>query len=73
MSIYVRVYSSGDRVVQHIEPHDVEAQLSYDKVMRFGCALFVDGKCHSFGYLGEERCEALSKELTSQANKDRPL
>lgn len=70
MSIYVRVYSNGDRVVHHLEPNEVERQLSYDKVMRFGCALFVDGKCEATGYLDEERCEALSKELTRQAAKE---
>lgn len=70
MPVYVRIYNNGDRVVRRLDPSEVERQLSYDKVMRFGCALFVDGKCEATGYLDKERCEALSKELTSQATKD---
>ncbi len=70
MPIYVRVYNNGHRVVRTLEPGEVERQLTYDKVMRFGCALFVDGKCEAVGYLGEERCEVLSKELAHQDTKD---
>lgn len=58
----VRIYNNGMRVAEDVtDPAD---WLEYNSVMRFGCALFVDGACKHYGYLGQERCEALEKTLT---------
>lgn len=57
------VYNNGDRVHNGVLPADLSDHIEYNKVMRFGRALFVDGVCHNEGYLGKERCDAIEAEL----------
>lgn len=43
---------------RHLEEH-----IEYNKVFRFGRALFVDGKCVNRGYLSEEDVARIESEL----------
>ena len=61
---YFRVYKDGSKS-QTIEFEDdedgreeLEETIEYNRVMRFGCAQFVDGKCVYNGYLTDEEVEA---------------
>lgn len=55
MTISIRIYNNGSYVVNNVRPEDVEGHIEYNKTMRFGCALVVDGKIENEGYLDEER------------------
>jgi len=49
---YFRVYKDGSKsptIV--IEEKEAKELIEYNKVMRFGCAQFADGKCVYRGYL----------------------
>ena len=59
----VGVYNNGDMVVNGVSAEDLVSHIEYNKTMRFGRALFVDGVIHNVGYLGEERCKALIPEI----------
>lgn len=61
----LRVYNNGDRLKQTL-PHDqAMAEIEYSKANRWGCALFIGSECVQTGYLGEERCAAISAEISS--------
>ncbi len=59
----VRVYNNGDQVVLDIPDDEVEEWVEGNKLLRWGCALFVNGVCRAVGYLGDERCVAIAKCL----------
>lgn len=67
MHTVTRVYNNGDRVTTHFaSTEEMENHLAFSITARFGCAHFRDGKCVSFGYLGQQRCEAIEKELKNR-------
>jgi hypothetical protein len=57
------VYNSGQRKHNGVHPAHLARHIEYNKTMRFGRALFVDGKCVNLGYLSAERCAAIEEEL----------
>lgn len=59
------VYNNGDRVHNGVDPDHLDSHIEYNKVMRFGRALFVDGVCLNEGYLSKERCDAIVAELAA--------
>ena len=64
MSTLVRVYNSGTRViVDDATPELVQYSIDF----RPGCALFLDGEIVQTGYLGQERCEEIARELRTPA------
>jgi len=72
MAKCVRVYNDGS-MKEEIRPDSclsrgrtVRGWLIHNKTFRFGTALFVDGRCHQVGYLGEERCKEISKKLKGE-------
>lgn len=61
----LRVYNNGDRLEQSL-PHDqAMEEIEYSKANRWGCALFIGSECVQTGYLGDERCAAISAEISS--------
>ena len=40
----IRVYPNGDMTYNGVEPQDILTHIWYNRTMRFGCDLFVDGK-----------------------------
>jgi hypothetical protein len=63
--ITIGVYSNDSYKRNIVRPEDLERHIEYNKVMRFGRALFVDGKCVYSGYLNEEKIKEWT-EKTSQ-------
>ena len=63
---YFRVYPNGDRAKAiHLTTKEKDELVGYNKVVRFGCAQFVDGKCVYEGSVPKEiiaAVEALEKE-----------
>lgn len=57
MTISIRIYNSGSYVVNNVRPEDLKEHIEYNKIMRFGCALVVDGKIENEGYLDEKRIQ----------------
>lgn len=55
MTISIRIYNNGSYVVNNVRSEDLEPHIEYNKTVRFGCALVVDGKIENEGYLNEER------------------
>jgi hypothetical protein len=59
-----RVYNDGSRVwILCRSEDDVEEWKEYNLALRPGCALFVGSECIQRGYLSEERCAEISREL----------
>ncbi len=60
----LRVYANKDRnCVVRETFQEATDWLRYNKDMRPGCALFVDGINEQHGYLSEEECNAIEEEL----------
>jgi len=56
--VTIGVYANGDHVVNIVRPEHLEGHIEYNKVMRFGRALFVDGLCMNKGYLSKDAVES---------------
>lgn len=57
---YFRVYPNGDRAkALQLSTKEKYELVEYNKVMRFGCAQFVDGKCVYEGHVSKEIIEAV--------------
>ena len=56
------VYSDGSRKHNGVDSEHLQVHIDYNKTMRFGRALFVDGKCVYKGYLSQEECDAIERE-----------
>lgn len=52
--VTVGVYSNHTHVTNIVRPEDLVGHIEYNRVMRFGRALFVDGVCVHKGYLNEK-------------------
>lgn len=60
----VRVYNNGDRrEFKFSTVEEMDEHLAYSVAARPGCAHFRDGKCVSYGYLGEQLCKDIEAEL----------
>lgn len=53
--ISIRIYNSGNYIVNNVHPDHIEGHIEYNCTMRFGCALVVDGVIKNEGYLDKER------------------
>lgn len=69
--ITVGVYKNGDYKINVVREEHLEDHILYNTTMRFGRALFVDGKCIYDGYLTPSECdawEAKMPEITKDVN-----
>lgn len=57
------VYNNDSFKDNGVAPEHLRGYIKYNLTMRFGRALFVDGKCVHRGYLNEERCLAVERAL----------
>jgi predicted Co/Zn/Cd cation transporter (cation efflux family) len=62
--VTIGVYASGSYKVNVVKPEDLSEHIAYNKVMRFGRALFVDGTCVNPGYLDEDQVKEWEKIIT---------
>jgi len=65
MLTILRVYNNGDRLPQRFPREQALDEIEYSIKWRFGCALFIGSECVQYGYLGPDRCAAISAELSS--------
>ena len=63
MSTTVGVYSNLSYVVNGVLPEHLEDHIDYNKVMRFGRALLVDGKVVHTGYFSESDIPMLEEKF----------
>lgn len=61
-----RYYNDGSYRDNAVKGKDLVGHIVYNQRMRFGTALFINGKPVSLGYLGKERCAIISKELLTK-------
>lgn len=59
MTISIRIYNNGSYVINNVRPEDLEPHIEYNKTMRFGCALVVNGKIENEGYLNKDRIKQI--------------
>lgn len=69
--IVTRVYNNGDRIVKELGPVRGEGEILDCKRFRPGVAVFRDAECVQVGYLGAERCAAISDELRVKIEEQR--
>ena len=62
--ITIGVYSNGSYKVNIVRPEHLLHHIEYNKKMRFGRALFVDGKCEYAGYLSEEKTKEWEEKIS---------
>ena len=60
----LRVYNNGYRTRSKLTLEQASESMRF----RPGCAYFIDGKCVQEGYLGEERCASIAKEISAEAS-----
>ena len=58
----IGLYHNGQYVVNGVLDDHLAGHIEYNKVFRFGRALFVGGKCVYFGYLSEVDCNEYIKK-----------
>lgn len=58
-----RVYNNGEYVDNGVALEDLDNHIEYNKTMRFGTALFINGVCVNRGYLTKKRCNDIEAEL----------
>ena len=53
--ITIGVYSDDSYKINIVKDKDLVAHIEYNKIFRYGRALFVDGKCENQGYLSDRK------------------
>lgn len=59
-------YANGDMKWNGVPTENLADHIAYNLSRRPGRAFFVDGKCLNRGYLTEERCQEIEKELVGK-------
>lgn len=62
----IGLYNSGNFKMNGVLPEHLDAHIEYNKTMRFGRALFVDGKCVYNGYLTDDVVKAFEKRIIDE-------
>lgn len=64
MHVTVGVYKNNEYKYNIVLERDLENHIEYNKIFRFGRALFVDGKCVHQGYLSDEQIEDWTRKIS---------
>ena len=67
----IGVYANGDMKINGVKAENIESHIEYNKTMRFGRGLFVNGKCKHQGYLTDEQVAYYEKLFTSDSKYSR--
>lgn len=62
--VTIGVYNNETFKVNIVKPDDLEGHIEYNMQMRFGRALFVDGKCVYSGYLNDEKIARWTEKIS---------
>lgn len=69
--ITIGIYKNGDYKINVVKEEHLEYHIDYNKTMRFGRALFVDGECLNQGYLDNDEVSEWTekvKDISSRVN-----
>lgn len=66
----VRIAKNGDRTISFRDGDEVNEWVEYNSTMRFGQALFIDGRCIRHGYLTKKECDEIEKLLQEETEKE---
>lgn len=55
--VTIGVYANNSHKINIVKPEHLEGHIDYNKTMRFGRGLFVDGKCVHKGYLDDKQVQ----------------
>ncbi len=72
MNTCIRIYYNGEFRVTNWNSKETEEWVDYNSVMRFGNALFVNGKCRGNGYFSEAECKILEEAISCANNIKSP-
>lgn len=61
----VRIYANGDIVTNVVAEKDLEVHIWYNRNMRPGCSLFIDGEIKSEGCVTKECLERQREKVKS--------
>ncbi|MDX5808800.1 MULTISPECIES: hypothetical protein [Bacillus] len=61
--VSIGVYNNETYVVNIVPDHNLQKHVEYNKIMRFGRALFIDGECVHTGYLSDKKIEVWSEKI----------
>lgn len=56
-----RYYNNGEYTDNGVRKEHLADHIQYNKKYRPGTALFINGVCLNYGYLGQERCDKLAE------------
>lgn len=71
--VTVGVNSNDTFTVNIVQPEHLEGHIEYNKVMRFGRAFFVDGKCVNQGYLSNSKIKEWTEKIAEmEFNMSKP-
>ena len=63
--LYFRVYPNGDRSTHlRLSESEKDELVEHNKIMRFGCAQFVDGRCVFEGRVSKEIIRSVEEEYS---------
>lgn len=62
--VTIGVNSNDSYVINIVRPEHLEGHIEYNKVMRFGRALFVNGECVYEGYLSDATIEKWTLKIS---------
>jgi hypothetical protein len=63
--ITVGVYLTGDHKVNVVDSSDLNDHIEYNKRLRFGRALFLDGECIHEGYLSKDSIKEWENKISN--------
>lgn len=70
----IAIYVNGDRKITHgISDDFLLGEVRFDFAFKFGRAIFIDGIYIFRGYLSEEKCITIEKELQAAEIKSREV
>jgi hypothetical protein len=67
----IGVYANGDFKINGVKAENLKEHIEYNKTMRFGRSLFVDGKCVHKGNLDDEQIKFYEKLFRSDSKYTR--
>lgn len=66
----IGVYPDGSFKINGVLTEHLKDHIDYNKKMRFGRSLFVDGKCVHKGYLDDETIKSFKKRIEKDNIKE---
>jgi len=59
----IRLYANGQYIINGVSSEHLEDHIEYNKTYRWGCSLFVDGKCVFNGYQSNKEIKRFETKI----------